>query len=176
MKDYVILIGFRFFKVDSNTLDIKCEFPDRLFDEFEFKVPRIIDNDLMMYLISEKCFKIFYNGYEFIFEVKGSNFSFYMNGQYCYGIYYSTEDTNKLCVCRLGEAVFVSFYTLNILIFGGKAYLVTCSVSEKLLLSTVIDLDKLEYGSILTPYRVRFAVNGIRINSKQFKRKMVLGG
>lgn len=174
MKDYIMLIGVRRFIIDSGTLEIKSEVSDWEFGENNLKVPKVVDENLMLYLSSDTCLKVFYNGYSYTFEVDTSSVlaSYYINSEYCFDIVNTM--ISDLYACKVAGAVMVHFYGRAVLLFDGKAYLLSYNYCKESILKEAHGLSKSEYSILLMPYYIEFTADGIKTDSKQFRRKLLL--
>lgn len=181
---YAIKVGYKPYFIDTETLEILGidtrlsrvfdNDANQMYRELIFKVPKIVDDDLMIYLSSEHCLKVFYKGYEHIIKIDIRSYSaFYVNNEYYKDILIFSGVYN-LCACKLSKAVFVYFYGFDFLIYETKAYALN-RVHGKYALKTAIDLSKFsEDHRLLAPYFVDFVAEGNKIDSKKFKRKLVL--
>lgn len=166
-------IGYRFYSIDKDTLQVKSLYPALCCDEikFEFKVPRMVDSNLMLYLSSDYCLKVFYNGYEHTIEVsrQGVSYYLYINNKCCASVLETYKD---FCACKIAGSVLICFYEWTILLFEDKAYYL--SIFGTRLLTVVKGLEKFDDSSKLEGYCIGDTIVGAKADQNRFKRKMVL--
>lgn len=166
-------ISLSMYIIDEDTLKVKEKCKQNYIYEYQLKLPKILGKTLVIYKSSEYCLKIWFLGYKYTIKLQGFNFT-------CNDRVINTMviRDNYLYACLLfDDVLLVDFLNTQFLILEGKACFLTFpgASGNNYLFDKVPELRRYPDKYRLCEYSLNMKVDGIPIDSKLFKRNLILG-